>query len=110
MFRLHRNSLLNLEVASINTHVRSKGLRSDRRYSGLTTKIWNARDFEIEEMIGSGHFGKLYRATHISESEKEEHLQTVALKRFSKEKLTEEKEQGRRGVELLRREISLHSK
>ena len=64
-----------------------------------TVMMLNPNDFIVQGKIGSGHFGKIYRATYRNKVR-------VALKQLSKEKLRKSP----RGTELLRREILIHSR
>lgn len=94
----------------VATSTRPKATIEQPRYSSdrsqakppMLTFSMALRDFQILGKIGSGHFGKIYAAKYRGIE--------VALKRFSKERLTSDERRGSRGMELLRREIEIHSR
>ena len=76
----------------------------------ISRDVWNSRDFSLEEKIGQGHFGQVYRATYkTSENNAKDPNTVIALKRFSKAKIAEAKDRGSRAHELLQREVQIHS-
>lgn len=70
---------------------------------------WNSRYFSITEYLGSGHFGDIYLGVYNNENDRELHGQSVALKRFSKKRILKEAQNKGRFLELLQREINIHS-
>lgn len=93
------------------------------------TDPWKASDFLILNKLGEGHFGSVYYAklygadASVKEQEQEDvrddddpdtFLATacetdVALKRFDMSKLRNSEQQGSRAMELLRREVNIHT-
>ena len=83
---------------------------NNKSYEENGSKAFYESHFELQEQLGQGHFGKVYRATTSMK-----HTNTpydgspfsVALKRFSKSNLVKASKRGRL-VELLKREIAIH--
>jgi len=91
--------------------MRPKTTKKQRILSTMISRdVWNSRDFSLEDKIGQGHFGQVYRASYkTSENKTKDPTTVVALKRFSKEKIAESKDRGSRAHELLQREVQIHS-
>jgi serine/threonine protein kinase len=73
--------------------------------SGLRTSNsshWSHRDFQVLGELGRGHFGNVYKGI-VHRTKK------VALKKFNKEEILLDADKGGRGLELLEREVSIHS-
>jgi len=67
------------------------------------SSLWGKNHFTTFDKVGEGHFGHVFRATHKATND------TVALKRFSKKEVLRQHQNGGRIMELLRREINIHS-
>ena len=73
---------------------------------------WCPHDFKLLEQIGAGHFGCVYRGVFRDQNKhgtKDPIGKEVALKRFSKRVVLDEMKRGGRALELLEREVSIHS-
>ena len=98
--------------------------------------MWTLKHFLVEEKLGSGYFGSVYRATYrqndsdsknnssnssnnnneggSSTVEEEDHdllqcTQQVALKTFCKREVLYQLQSHGRSLELLQREVNIHS-
>lgn len=71
---------------------------------------WVAQHFSWEEVVGSGHFGVVYKANYRGMScERVRRCTNVAIKCFSKQRLIQDAAESNRSLELLQREVSIHS-
>lgn len=82
---------------------------------------WSDADFIVKEKIGKGHFGNIYRAintrkefdqeceTNQRSSNQLNKPSTIALKCFSKRAILTNYREGGRTLQLLKREINIHS-
>jgi serine/threonine protein kinase len=79
--------------------------------------LWSKTDFIVGEMIGKGHFGNIFRAIYRRNENETcrkaysllENSSIVALKCFSKSAILSNHNEGGRTLQLLRREINIHS-
>lgn len=65
--------------------------------------LWTEQDFDLSGVVGKGHYGVVFKAR------RKDDRQRVALKRLSKEKITDDKQRGGKAMKLLQREIENHS-
>ena len=88
---------------------------SEKYGSSSSSEEFQESQFQLEELLGQGHFGKIYRATVAKTNLMENDTSTsrggspslysVALKRFSKSKVLKANRRSGRLVQLLRREV-----
>lgn len=97
------------------------------------TSLWSSNHFKLEEVVGKGHFGCVYRATHheyqpfrpggggggsssagvgdrpclVGAARVNKHI--VAVKSFCKKEILYQLAHGGRSLELLQREVNIHS-
>lgn len=113
MTNVNLSSFFNFELGPF-VHRRSWG---QRRKATNSESLWSSNHFTLEESLGHGHFGCVYRATHHYRNEKtgggggggKHGKQIVALKTFSKQEILLQLEHGGRSLELLQREVNIHS-
>jgi len=123
--RKHKNSTRRAAAVSASEASSSSTLTSTSSESPL--RLWSADHFDVEKELGRGHFGRVYRATYREHTDDEEDdaassesvvvgsgdddgkENVVALKTFCKRDVMYQVKHGGRSLELLQREINIHS-
>lgn len=87
--------------------------RRFRRKKSLNAKegYWTAKDFQWEEQVGFGYFGEVYRANYLGREDPDSvrRSKQVAIKSLKKDQILQNTTSGSPALELIRREIAIHS-
>jgi serine/threonine protein kinase len=105
---------------SRHVHRSSWGRRRNHGGKQKPRLLWSALDFHIKERIGKGHFGNIYVAFYRHRWFKDDadtksikepirSLDAVALKCFLKDAMLANHKKGGRSIQLLKREVNIHS-
>jgi hypothetical protein len=85
-------------------HRQSLGRRTGgSKASQPTSSPWTMQDFDISKEVGKGKYGVVFKAKYKSGTS------NVAIKRFNKKRILKDERKGGKALELLRREIEIHS-